>query len=152
MTDELSYEVSKKVNFFDIAKSINQGKYIKDIDDTTKYDCNTYMLGILFSNTPDSVLVANEANKFTINNPRMHYDFYYHLLPFNPKRYGKWHKSVKDTNEETIEKIMEVYCYSREKAVQCLQLILQNKEAMEYINEVVSEGGTSTTKRKGSNI
>lgn len=143
------YEVSKRMNFFDVAKSINHAKYIPDIADTTKYDVNPYMLGVLYSNTPDSVLIANEANKFTIDSPKMYYDFYYHLLPYNPKRYGTWHKSSKDTHDELIKKIMQVYGYSREKAIHVLGVIANNPEAIAYIEEATAIGGSATKRKKG---
>lgn len=145
--DNTVFAVEKKKNFFDVGKSINTRTYAHDIDNSQKWDVNEYMLNTLFSMTPDSLIVANEANKFTINDSKMLYDFYYHLLPFNPRRYGKWHKSSKDEHNEIVEKIMQVYCYSREKAVQCLDIFLGNDEALEFLNSETDEGGKTTARK-----
>lgn len=125
-----------KSNPFDFVKEINNknGRTLFNDDD----DFNSFIINKVFSNTPDSVLYANEANKFSIADKQMEYDFYYYGLPKSYSRYGKWNKKSKHSDDETIAMIQKVYSYSREKAESVVEILAPH---IDVLKELTYEGG-----------
>lgn len=123
---------------FDYVKELNNKSARTVLGDSDDY--NGFIINKVFSNTPDSVLYANEANKFSMSNKQMEYDFYFYGLPKSYNRYGKWHKKSKHSDEEFIATIMRVYSYSREKAESVIDILAPHKE---LLTELTYEGGTA---------
>ena len=64
------------------------------------------------------------------------YRFYYHLLPKNPRRYGKWHK--RPVVDDDIKLIKQVYGYNTERALEVLPMLQSNLPAL---REYAFQGG-----------
>ena len=119
---------------FDIAKNINAQTGILPLEEVSGSD---YMLNAIYSNTKDTVFAANEANKFGYHLPKdATYRFYYHLLPKNPRRYGKWHK--RPVVDDDIKLIKQVYGYNTERALEVLPMLQSNLPAL---REYAFKGG-----------
>lgn len=109
--------MAEKLSPFEITSHINEKKGVLDVEEVG-YDA--YVINRVLSNTADSVLFANEMNRYW-NIPRQQqYDFYYHGLP-KKKRFGKWHKNQDD--KDSLELIQEYFGYSRRKAKDVLKLL-----------------------------
>lgn len=109
--------MAEKLSPFEITSHINEKKGVLDVEEVG-YDA--YVINRVLSNTADSVLFANEMNRYW-NTPRQQqYDFYYHGLP-KKKRFGKWHKNQDD--KDSLELIQEYFGYSRRKAKDVLKLL-----------------------------
>lgn len=125
-------------NPFDVTKNINSKTGRIDFGDKAN-KVPLFVVNKVFSNTIDSLMYANEVNKFSMNDNQLAYDFYYYALP-KKKRFGKYNKKSKDTHDtELLEAIMEVYKYSTEKALQCIDILADNRED---IIKLVYKGGT----------
>ena len=110
---------------FEIVKNINEGKKGKDIfidenvDEPISKNYLPFIINRAFSYHLDSVLFANEMNKYSgILSPKMQYHFYKNTLPPR-KRYSSWASSPKI---KEIELIQKKYGYSRVKAEEVLTL------------------------------
>lgn len=130
-------EEKKKYSPFDIASNINEKKGVLDVEEV---GYESYVINRVFSNTPDSVLFANEMNRNWGIPKQQQYDFYYFGLP-KKKRFGKWHKNQDD--KEALELIQDYFGYSRRKAKDVLQLLRP------HLNEIAAElykGGRNVKK------
>lgn len=114
--------MAEKMSPFEITSHINEKKGVLDVEEVG-YD--SYVINRVLSNTIDSVLFANEMNRFWAAPKQQQYDFYYHGLP-KKKRFGKWHKNQDD--KDSLELIQEYFGYSRRKAKDVLSLLRPNLE------------------------
>lgn len=119
------------MNPFDVVKNINNKSGI--LEDVS--GVSMFMVVRAFSNTRDTVLLANEVNKARLT-PEQQYKFLYHAVPKNPKRFGQWHKN--SPLESDIELIMHLYGYSRRKAEEVYPLFDVQK-----LREMGVKGGKS---------
>jgi hypothetical protein len=124
---------------FDIASHINEKKGVLDVEDI---GYNAYVINKVLSNTGDSVLFANEMNRWWSTSNQQQFDFYYHGLP-KKKRYGKWHKNQDDT--ESLNLIQEYYGYSRKRAKDVLTLL---RPYLDDIRKELEKGGRNVAKQK----
>ena len=104
------------VNPFDFVKSINEKK---QVDNPAQY--NPFIANLAFSQTMDTVLLANEMNVRHQLPPEAQYDFLYGSIS-KRRRWGKWYKG--DENPH-LHMVMEFYGYSEQKALEALQLLTQ---------------------------
>ena len=95
---------------FEFVKNINNKSGL--LEDLQGFE--QFVINRAFSNTRDTILLANEVNKFKDMPDDMVYRFYYEATPKNPRRFGGWNKPSPPA--EDIELIMNLYNYSREKA------------------------------------
>lgn len=128
-------------NPFDLTKNINMKSGRYEFQDSDKPPL--YVMNIVFSNTPDSVYYANEVNKMVIDDPQMVYDFYYFSLS-KRNRFGKYNKkSNLDYDEEFLKLIMELFDYSRVKAIDVYDILIENRSEIE---KMVYKGGKDKLK------
>ena len=112
----------KKLSFFDIVSNINAGPKAKDLlEDVTAHADEAvslespekayvpFMVNRSLSFFNDTVLFANEMNRYASLPAKMQYDFYRNALRPR-KRFSKWFKALPDTKD--IEVIKEHYGYS----------------------------------------
>ena len=120
------------MNPFELIKSISSTK--KDILENEK-DYNAFMVNRGLSYFPDTVLYANEMNKFHHLDSRLQYQF---LINTNRKRnrFSKWNKSIESENLNAIKKY---YNYSNEKARDVLPLL--SNENLNTIRGRINYGG-----------
>ena len=121
------------MNPFEIIKSISNTK--KDILDNEK-DYNAFMVNRGLSYFPDTVLYANEMNKFHHLDNRLQYSFLINIVR-KRNRFSKWNKSIESEN---INAIKEYYGYSNEKARDVLPLL--SNENLTIIKRKINHGGT----------
>ena len=123
------------MNPFNYVNSINLSK--KDImqspEDEKAY--NPFMVNRSLSYFSDTVVIANEMNRYHHLDSRLQYQFLINIIR-KRKRFSKW---VKPELENDLESVKEYYGYSNEKARQILPLLTSSQR--EEIKEKVNKGG-----------
>jgi len=120
------------MNPFELIKSISSTK--KDILENEK-DYNAFMVNRGLSYFPDTVLYANEMNKFHHLGNRLQYQFLINTIR-KRNRFSKWNKSIESKNINAIKKY---YNYSNEKARDVLPLL--SNENLNTIRGRINYGG-----------
>ena len=117
---------------FEFIKSISSSK--KDIMENEK-DYNAFMINRGLSYFPDTVIYANEMNKFHHLDSRLQYSFLINIVR-KRNRFSKWNKSIESENINAIKKY---YNYSNEKARDVLPLL--SNENLNTIRGRINHGG-----------
>ena len=120
------------MNPFELIKSISSTK--KDILENEK-DYNAFMVNRGLSYFPDTVIYANEMNKFHHLDGRLQYQFLINTIR-KRNRFSKWNKSIESEN---ISAIKQYYGYSNEKARDVLPLL--SNENLKTIRGRIQHGG-----------
>lgn len=120
------------MNPFNYVTSINYSK--KDVmEDEKTY--NSYMVNRSLSYFSDTVVLANEMNRYHHLDNRLQYQFLINIVR-KRKRFSKW---LKPEVENDIELVKEYYGYSNEKARQVMSLLSPSQIAT--IKKKVYKGG-----------
>jgi len=123
------------MNPFDYVNAINYSK--KDImqtrDDEKAY--SPYMVNRSLSYFQDTVVLANEMNKYHHLDSRLQFSFLINIVR-KRKRFSKW---VKPELENDLESVKRYYGYSNEKTRQVLSLLSPSQ--IKLIKEKVNKGG-----------
>ncbi|MBI33546.1 MAG: DNA polymerase [Gammaproteobacteria bacterium] len=117
---------------FDYLKAINSTK--KDIFESEK-DYSPFMINRGLSYFPDTVLFANEMNKYHHIDHRLQFDFLINIIR-KRNRFSKWNKKIKLSD---LDAVKSYYGYSSEKARDVLPLL--SKEQLKIIKESINYGG-----------
>jgi hypothetical protein len=120
------------MNPFELIKSISNTK--KDILENEK-DYNAFMVNRGLSYFPDTVIYANEMNRFHHLDSRLQYHFLINTIR-KRNRFSKWNKSIESEN---IIAIKQYYGYSNEKARDVLPLL--SNENLKTIRGRIQHGG-----------
>jgi len=120
------------LNPFELIKSISNTK--KDILENEK-DYNAFMVNRGLSYFPDTVIYANEMNRFHHLDSRLQYHFLINTIR-KRNRFSKWNKSIESEN---INAIKQYYGYSNEKARDVLPLL--SNENLKTIRGRIQHGG-----------
>ena len=120
------------MNPFELIKSISSTK--KDILENEK-DYNAFIVNRGLSYFPDTVIYANEMNRFHHLDSRLQYQFLINTIR-KRNRFSKWNKSIESDN---ISAIKQYYGYSNEKARDVLPLL--SNENLKYIRGRIQHGG-----------
>ena len=120
------------MNPFELIKSISNTK--KDILENEK-DYNAFMVNRGLSYFPDTVIYANEMNRFHHLDSRLQYHFLINTIR-KRNRFSKWNKSIESEN---INVIKQYYGYSNEKARDVLPLL--SNENLKTIRGRIQHGG-----------
>tara|TARA_Y100000758_G_scaffold285999_1_gene236477 strand:- start:119 stop:490 length:372 start_codon:yes stop_codon:yes gene_type:complete len=120
------------MNPFELINSISNTK--KDILENEK-DYNAFMVNRGLSYFPDTVIYANEMNKFHHLDSRLQYQFLINTIR-KRNRFSKWNKSIESKNINAIKKY---YNYSNEKARDVLPLL--SNENLNTIRGRINYGG-----------
>ena len=113
------------MSFFDYLNAINTTKkdLMKD-DPLSEKDYVPFMVNRCLSYFPDTILYANEMNKYA-SIPK-DWQFAFYLNGIKPKkRFSKWSK--KDQNSDDITLIMKVYGYSASRAAEALEILTESQ-------------------------
>jgi hypothetical protein len=105
----------------------------QDEDAVKKYP--PFIINKCLSGFTDSVLFANEMNKYHFLDKKMQYDFYINSLKPR-KRFTPW---VRKETLEHLELVKQYYGYNHNKAVAALR-ILTNSE-LDEIKKLLDTGG-----------
>ena len=122
---------------FDVIGSISDKKEYLMRDAVDKKEYNPWMVNRGLSQFADTVLFANEINKYYSLDNDMQYDFLFHGVP-KGKRFSKWAKGDTDAD---ISLIMKAYKVNRSRATEYLSLI--TPEQLKIIADVMNPGGKS---------
>ena len=120
------------MNPFELIKSISNTK--KDILENEK-DYNAFMVNRGLSYFPDTVIYANEMNRFHHLDSRLQYHFLINTIR-KRNRFSKWNKNVES---EKLQIVKEYYGYSNEKARDILPLL--SNEHLNIIRGRIQHGG-----------
>jgi hypothetical protein len=121
----------------DWLNSINFNKTnLIEEDPSTIKDYAPYIINRCLSGNIDSILFANEMNKYSFLDKDMQYSFYLNTLR-KKKRFSPWLRKDKVTDLEIIK---QYYGYSNEKASNALKIL--TPEQINYIKQRLETGGS----------
>ena len=133
MEKETKHRNNQKMNPFALINSISNSK-IDILEDEKDY--NAFMVNRGLSYFPDTVIYANEMNKFHHLDSRLQFDFLINIVR-KRNRFSKWNKSIESENINAIKKY---FGYSNEKARDVLPLL--SNENLKTIRGRIQHGGT----------
>lgn len=122
--EETGVAVEEKASPFTYMTSISNKKYPADFDGYSPFLTN---LG--FSQRSETVLYANEINKYSDLGNHEQFDFYFHALP-KKNFFAKWAKGLKT---EKTQMIMDYFSVSYKVAKQ-YERILADKQIKQIEN------------------
>ena len=99
-------------------------------------DYPPYIINRCLSGHLDTILFANEMNKYAFLDKDMQYNFYLNTLR-KKKRFSPWLRKEKVTDLEIIK---QYYGYSNEKASNALKIL--TPEQINYIKQRLETGGS----------
>jgi hypothetical protein len=120
---------------FDYLNSINSTKKDIMVDEATEKAYVPFMVNRSLSYFPDTVLFANEMNRYPFLDKKLQFQFLINIIR-KRKRFSKWAKAQMDSDVEVVK---VYYGYSNEKARQALTLLTQ--EQINELRKKVSRGG-----------
>jgi len=112
-------------SFFDFLNAINDTKVdlIRE-DPQNEKDYIPFMVNRGLSFFTDTIMFANAMNQYASAPKDWQFDFY-RIGVSKKKRFSKWHK--KDKASEEIQIVMKEYGYSTEKAIRALELLTEEQ-------------------------
>ena len=123
------------MNPFDYLKAINETKKDVMVDDIAEKEYNPFIINRGLSFFRDTILYANEMNRYHHLDHRLQFDFFINII----KRKKRWSKWVKPQEVANLELIKEYYGYSNEKAKSALSLM--SNEQIEELKQRIYKGG-----------
>lgn len=120
---------------FTFLNAINTTKENLIIDKETEKSYNAYMVNRSLSYFQDTVIFANEMNRYHHLDNICQFHFFINTVR-KRKRFSKWFKPV---DSDAIEVIKEYYGYSNEKARHVQSLL--NETQIETLKQKVYKGG-----------
>ena len=124
------------MNPFDFINAITQTKENLFVDPQASKDYNSFMVNRGLSQHSDTILYANEMNKFYNLDNDMQFKYLINTIA-KKKRFGKWAKKDKDSKSFLLVK--EYFRYSDEKARQVLDILTNDQLAI--IEQKLYKGG-----------
>jgi|TARA_B100000131_G_scaffold11325_1_gene11843 hypothetical protein len=120
----------------DYLNSINLTKknLMKDDPDWEK-NYPPYIINKCMSHHMDTIVFANEMNRYPNLDKRLQYDFYINTVRAR-KRFSPWGKKEK---VKDLELVKQYYAYSNEKAKQALRILSPTQ--LDYIRNKLNKGG-----------
>ena len=115
--------------------NFNKNNLIEE-DPSTIKDYAPYIVNRCLSGSIDSVLFANEMNKYSFLDKDMQYSFYLNTVR-KKKRFSPWLRKDKVTDLEIIK---QYYGYSNEKASNALKIL--TPEQIKFIKQRLETGGS----------
>ena len=120
----------------DWINSINQTKKnIIDEDPSMEKDYSPYVINRIYSGHLDSVMFANEMNKYHFLPKKIQYDFLLNSLRVK-MRYAPW---LRKDEIKDLDLVKRYYGYSNEKAKQALRIL--TKDQINFIRSKFETGG-----------
>lgn len=128
------------MNPFEFLNSINTTKKDVIVDDITEKAYNSFMVNRSLSYFNDTVILANEMNRYHHLDNKLQFDFLINMVR-KRKRFSKW---IKPQIESDVEVVKQYYGYSNEKARQVLSLL--SPEQINGLKKKVNKGGRTSTR------
>ena len=129
------------MNPFNYLKAINETKKDIMVDDIAESEYNPFIINRGLSFFKDTILYANEMNRYHHLEHRVQFDFLINIIR-KKKRFSKW---FKHTDDESIRVIKEYYGYSNEKAKSVMSLL--NKNQIEDLKNRIYKGGRTKSNK-----
>lgn len=125
------------MNPFDFVNAITVSKedLMQTQQDEKSY--NSFLVNRALSYFPDTIMYANEMNKYYNMPKKWQFDFL-RLSISKRKRFSKWHKPPINTDD--VKLLQDYYKYSQAHAIEALKLL--NPEQLDLIKQSVHKGGT----------
>ena len=123
------------MNPFEYLKAINESKKDIMIDDLAEKEYNSFIVNRGLSYFKDTILYANEMNRYHHLDSRLQFDFLINIIR-KKKRWSKW---IKASEVDNLELIKEYYGYSNEKAKSALSLM--SNDQIEQLKIRIYKGG-----------
>lgn len=123
------------MNPFEYLNAINYTKKDIMVDDLSEKAYNSFIVNRSLSYFPDTVLAANEMNRYHQIDQKLQFQFLINITR-KRKRFSKWDKKI---SNQKIEVIKEYYGYSEEKAHQVLSLLNDNQ--LKELEKRIFKGG-----------
>jgi hypothetical protein len=126
-------------NPFDYLNSINVTKENMmrgtDNDELAEKGYNPFMVNRGLSYFQDTIMIANEMNRFHFLDKKPQYEFLFNTVRPR-KRFSKWAKAIES---DDLDAIKEYYGYSNSKALQALSVL--SKSNIAHIKQKICKGG-----------
>ena len=123
------------MNPFEYLKAINDTKKDIMVDDIAEKGYNSYMVNRGLSYFNDTVIIANEMNRYHHIDNRLQFDFFINIVR-KRKRFSKW---LKPETVSDVEVVKEYYGYSNDKSRQALSLLTSDQ--INELRKKVYKGG-----------
>ena len=123
------------MNPFEYLKAINETKKDVMVDDIAEKEYNPFIINRGLSFFRDTILYANEMNRFHHLDHRLQFDFFINII----KKKKRWSKWIKPQEVANLERSKEYYGYSNEKAKSALSLM--SNEQIEELKNRIYKGG-----------
>lgn len=114
--------------------NFNKENLIKGNPDSVK-QYPPYIVNRCLSGHLDTIMFANEMNKYHFLDKDMQYGFFLNIIR-KRKRFSPW---IRKDKIDDLECVKKYYGYSNEKARQALKIL--SKEQLEYIRKRLDTGG-----------
>lgn len=101
-------------------------------------DYNPFIINRGLSFMSDTVLFANEMNRYWQLDKKLQHDFYHYGIP-KGKRFGKWIK--KDEENDLVLLISDYFCINKTIAERYIDLL--SEEQIQTIKDKMNKGGRS---------
>jgi hypothetical protein len=106
--------------FKEIIPSILQTKEYALLTEQDEKSYSAFMVNRALSYHRDTVLVANEMNKYPNLDNKLKYDFLLNMIRAQKRPFSKWHKKAQTSD---LEAVKEYYGYSDAKAEEALKIL-----------------------------
>ena len=113
--------------FKEIIPSILQTKQYALLTEQDEKSYSAFMVNRALSFHRDTVLLANEMNKYPNLDNKLKYDFLLNIVRASKRPYSKWFKKAKNNDLDIIK---EYYGYSDSKAEEALKVLNDEQIAM----------------------
>lgn len=113
--------------FKEIIPSILQTKQNALLTEQDEKSYSPFMVNRALSYHRDTVLLANEMNRYPSADKKMQYHFLLNIVRACKRPYSKWHKKAQSSDLETIK---EYYGYNDAKAVEALKILSDDQIAL----------------------
>lgn len=112
--------------FKEIIPSILQTKEYALLTEQDEKSYSAFMVNRALSFHRDTVLWANEMNRFTTLDNKLKYDFLINIIRAQKRPYSKWHKKAQSRDLSVVK---EYYGYSDAKAEEALKILSDDQIA-----------------------
>ena len=112
--------------FKEIIPSILQTKEYALLTEQDEKSYSAFMVNRALSFHRDTVLWANEMNRFTSLDNKLKYDFLINIIRAQKRPYSKWHKKAQSRDLSVVK---EYYGYSDAKAEEALKILSDDQIA-----------------------
>jgi len=110
--------------FKEIIPSILQTKEYALLTEQDEKSYSSFMVNRALSYHRDTVLYANEMNRYTALDNKLKYDFLINIVRASKRPYSKWYKKAQNSD---LSAVKEYYGYSDAKAAEALKILTDDQ-------------------------